>query len=70
MPALPRLRSLRQAAALSIEDLALKAHVSDVTISHIENGRVEPRPSTVRRLARALKVPPQELTQSETGEGK
>jgi transcriptional regulator with XRE-family HTH domain len=55
---------------MSIEDLALKAHVSDVTISHIENGRVEPRPSTVRRLARALKVPPQELMQQETGDGK
>jgi transcriptional regulator with XRE-family HTH domain len=55
---------------MSIEDLAAKAHLSDVTISHIENRRVEPRPSTVRRLARALMVPPQELMQQETGDGK
>jgi len=41
------------------EELATAAGVPVVTISRIENGHTgEPRPSTVRKLAKALSVDP------------
>jgi len=55
-----RLRSARERRVLTQADLATKAKVTVVAISRIENGRLDgtPRQSTVRRLARALKVDP------------
>ncbi len=55
-----RLRLARERRVLTQADLATKAKVTVVAISRIENGRLDgtPRQSTVRRLARALKVDP------------
>jgi len=55
-----RLRSARERRVLTQADLATKAKVTVVAISRIENGRLDgtPRQSTVRRLAKALKVDP------------
>lgn len=61
MVKLGRLRTVRDRAAMTQRELGTKAGVSYVQISRIENGEVEPRPSTIRRLAQALGVEPAEL---------
>ncbi len=58
----PRLRELREHAALSQENLAKKAGVSRATIADLEADKRPARPSTRRKLAEALGVSPQELT--------
>jgi len=55
------LRQLRQSHHLTQEQLAVAADVSPSTVYHIEAGKVRPRPSIVRRLARALAVVPGEI---------
>ena len=53
MDELKRVRRLR---GLSQQELAALSGVSQYTITEIETGRREPRPSTLRKLARALDV--------------
>ncbi len=53
-----RLKGARLRRVWSQEDLAAAAGVPVVTISRIENGHAQPRPSTVRKLASALDVDP------------
>ncbi len=55
------LRQLRESHHLTQEGLAVAADVSPSTVYHIEAGKVRPRPSIVRRLARALAVVPAEI---------
>lgn len=64
-----RLRELRRQRLLSQAELARLSGVGEVTINRIERGHVEPRLSTLRRLAIALQVSPEELL-AEGGEGK
>jgi len=52
------LRQLRQYHHLTQDQLATAADVSPSTVYHIEAGKVRPRPSIVRRLARVLNVNP------------
>ncbi len=59
--ALTRLKQLREEAVLTVHELAAASGVSDDTISKIENGQRVARPNTLRKLARALNVSPQEL---------
>jgi len=59
--ALTRLKQLRDEAVLTVHELAEASGVSDDTISKIENGQRAARPNTLRKLARALNVSPQEL---------
>ncbi len=58
---MPTLKELREAAVLSQKDLARLSGVGRTTISAIENARRrrKPHPSTMRKLARALRVKPQ-----------
>jgi transcriptional regulator with XRE-family HTH domain len=60
---MPRLRELRLDAALSQMDLAEQSGVSRTTIARLETGDpgTEILPSTLRKLAQALKVSPAEL---------
>ncbi len=54
-----RLKKVRERRVLTQEELAAAAGVPVVTISRIENGHTEePRPSTVRKLAKPLGVDP------------
>ena len=55
------LRELRDLRALSQRDLARLAEVDETTIVDLELDRRKPRPSTRRKLARALKVRPQDI---------
>ena len=61
MSALTRLHDLRLHQALSQEDLAKLSGVDRTTIIRLEGGEPNPRPSTIRKLARALRVKPTEL---------
>jgi len=55
------LRELRAEHVLSQQDLAERAQVSKTTIVHIEAGRSQPYPSTVRKIAAALDMEPREV---------
>ena len=57
----PRLRELRERAALSQEDLAKESGVSRATIADLEASKRPARPSTRRKLAAALGIRPDEL---------
>jgi transcriptional regulator with XRE-family HTH domain len=63
----PRLRKLRDQAALSQTDLAERSGVSRATIADLEAGKRPARPSTRRKLAKALGVGPEELVDGSGG---
>ena len=56
-----RLREWRLAKVMTQEELAQRSGVTETTISRIESSRSEARISTVRKLAEALGISPQEL---------
>jgi transcriptional regulator with XRE-family HTH domain len=58
---LSRLRDLRFRAGMSQLDLAIRAKVARTTIIRLEAGEPNVLPSTLRKLARALRVKPHEL---------
>ena len=53
---LPNLRHLRQSKGLSLGQLAELTGLRRDTITHLENGRLDPQPYHVRLLARVLEV--------------
>jgi transcriptional regulator with XRE-family HTH domain len=53
---LPNLRHLRQRKGLSLGQLADMTGLRRDTITHLENGRIDPQPYHVRILARVLEV--------------
>ncbi len=59
------LRRLRRQAALSQQELAARAGTTQETISRLERGHTAARGRTIRKLAEALGVEPQELTKGE-----
>ena len=65
-----RLRAWRERKALSQRDLAQLAGVSQFSISKIETGNQKPRPSTLRKLAAALGLTPEQLFQHPDGPGR
>jgi transcriptional regulator with XRE-family HTH domain len=61
-----RLRKVRDMRLLSQRELAERAGLSPTTILKLESGRVdEPHPRTIRKLADALEVDPDELVREE-----
>ena len=56
-----RLRDLRKRALLTQEQLAERSGVAISTVIRIERNQVEPQGLTIRKLAEALGVEPQEL---------
>jgi transcriptional regulator with XRE-family HTH domain len=60
-----RLRDLRKRALLTQKELADKSGVGVTTIIRIERNQVEPHGRTIRRLAEALEVAPEELVKME-----
>jgi transcriptional regulator with XRE-family HTH domain len=60
-----KLRELRRRRVLTLRELEEESGVSYNTIWRIENGYREVRPSTIRKLAAALGVEPEELVKIE-----
>lgn len=58
-----RIRKERLLRKWSLEDLGSRARVSAADICRIETGRMVPYPSHAERLAAALGLKPEELTQ-------
>jgi transcriptional regulator with XRE-family HTH domain len=59
-----RLKTLRERAELTQQDLAVKAGLSVAVVSQIEQGKIaDPRLSTLRALAEALGVDCNTLTE-------
>ena len=56
-----RLRATRQRRFMTQAELADKAEMTESTINRLEQGVQAPRISTVRKLAKALDVKPEEL---------
>jgi DNA-binding XRE family transcriptional regulator len=65
MPRLTRLRALRLRAALTQADLAERAGVARTTIVRLEQGDPNVLPTTLRKLAKALRVKPTDLWEEE-----
>jgi transcriptional regulator with XRE-family HTH domain len=61
MPEVPNLKRIRNEYPLTVRELAEMSGVSYDTITKVENGHREARPSTIRKLAKALGVEPREL---------
>lgn len=55
------LKQIREIRVLSRKELAQQSAVNASTIYRAERGQTKLRPSTVRKLAQALGVPPDEL---------
>lgn len=64
-----KLKELRQRRVLTLRELEEKSGVSYNTIWRLENGHTDARPSTIRKLASALGVEPEELIVVETSDG-
>ena len=62
-----RLKHLRQLRALTLRELGEESGVSYATIWRIEKGHSDVRPSTIRKLARALGVDTADLVVVEEG---
>lgn len=58
----PKLKELREKAFLTQAELAAKAGLTEATVNSLERDKQEARISTVRKLAEALGVKPEELT--------
>jgi transcriptional regulator with XRE-family HTH domain len=67
MVRLTRLKDVRQRKALTQQQLADRAGVNRVTIARIEGGKDQPFPTTVRKVADALGVEPEELLEPVDG---
>ena len=62
-----KLRETRKRKLLTQEQLAERSGVGIATIIRIERNQVEPRGSTIRKLAEALEVEPEELVRRGSG---
>jgi transcriptional regulator with XRE-family HTH domain len=67
MPKLHRLREIREARWMTQAELAEKSGLVRSTIIRLENGEDAPYARTVRRLAHALRVPPEDLVGEPSG---
>ncbi len=63
-----KLRELRRRRVLTLEELAEKAGVGRNTIWRLEHSVMGAQPRTIRKLAKALEVEPEELV-AETSNG-
>jgi transcriptional regulator with XRE-family HTH domain len=59
-----RLKRQRTRRALTQAELAGRARVTTATVARIERDEIEPRMTTLRKLAQALGVDPAELVET------
>jgi len=55
------LRSIREERGWTLEQFAEAAQMNELQIGHIERGASDPKLSTILKLAKALKLRPEEL---------
>ena len=60
-----RLKALRHRRLLTLRELEQRSGVAYNTIWHLENGKRGAQPRTLRKLARALDIEPEELVKTE-----
>jgi transcriptional regulator with XRE-family HTH domain len=60
-----KLRELRHRRVLTLHELGERSGVAYNTIWRLENGRTGAQPRTIRKLAAALRVEPEELIRIE-----
>ncbi len=60
-----QLKKLRTLRALTQAEVAQRAGVTTATVARIERNEIEPRMTTLRKLAQALEVDPAELVRGE-----
>jgi transcriptional regulator with XRE-family HTH domain len=63
-----RLRELRHRRVLTLEELAEKAGVGRNTIWRLEHGVMGAQPRTIRKLAKALDIEPEDLVKTGGGD--
>ena len=63
-----RLRELRRQRVLSMRELEERSGVSYNTIWRLETGKTGAQPRTIRKIAGALGVEPEELVKAEGGD--
>jgi transcriptional regulator with XRE-family HTH domain len=63
-----KLRELRQRRVLTLHELEERSGVAYNTIWRLENGKSGAQPRTIRKLAAALKVDPEELVKIESSD--
>ena len=63
-----RLRELRQRRVLTLHELEERSGVAYNTIWRLENGKSGAQPRTIRKLAAALGVDPEELVKVEASD--
>ena len=51
-----KVKAIRERKGLSVRALAAKAKMSFTYLSNVENGKADPSLSTLKRIAKALKV--------------
>jgi transcriptional regulator with XRE-family HTH domain len=56
-----KLKTLRTLNALTQAELAERAELTTAAVARVERDEAEPRPSTLRKLAKALNVQPRDL---------
>ncbi len=56
-----KLKELRRLRVLTLQELEERSGVSYSTLVRLEHGKTAAHPSTIRKLAEALGVPPSEL---------
>jgi transcriptional regulator with XRE-family HTH domain len=64
-----KLRELRQRRVLTLQELEKHSGVAYNTIWRLEKGRTGAQPRTIRKLAAALGVEPEELVKVGGGDG-
>jgi transcriptional regulator with XRE-family HTH domain len=64
-----KLKELRRRRVLTLHELGDRAGVAYNTVWRLENGKTGAQPRTVRKLAKALGVEPEELLKAEDSDG-
>ena len=63
-----KLKQLRRRRVLTMEELAEKAGVGLNTVWRLEHGVMGAQPRTIRKLAKALGIEPEDLVKTEAGD--
>ena len=63
-----KLKELRRRRVLTLHELGDRSGVAYNTVWRLENGKTGAQPRTIRKLAKALGVEPEELVKMEGGD--